>query len=79
MVGYIPAYEVNVLDTVAAGDAYIATMLLSLCRGLPLMEAATRGSAAGALACLGFGSLSSRFTDSDIDTLIARGPQKKGP
>lgn len=76
-VGYIPAYEVNVLDTVAAGDAYIATMLLSLCRGLPLMEAATRGSAAGALACLGFGSLSSRFADSDIDALIARGPQKK--
>jgi len=40
------------------------------------MEAATRGSAAGALACLGFGSLSSRFTGKDIDALIARGPKK---
>ena len=75
-VGFVPAYEVDVLDTVAAGDAYIATTLLSLCRGLPLMEAATRGSAAGALACLGFGSLSSRFTGKDIDALIARGPKK---
>jgi ribokinase len=75
-VGFVPAYEVDILDTVAAGDAYIATMLLSLCRGLPLMESATRGSAAGALACLGFGSLSSRFTDVEIDALIARGPKK---
>lgn len=76
-VGYVPAYEVDVLDTVAAGDSYIAAMLLSLCQELPLMEAATRGSAAGALACSGSGSLSSRFSDGDIDALIARGPKKK--
>lgn len=75
-VGYVPAYEVDVADTVAAGDAYIATMLLSLCNGLPLMDAAARGSAAGALACLGLGSLSSRFSQTDIDALLKRGPKK---
>lgn len=75
-VGYVPAYMVDVADTVAAGDAYIGTMLYSLCLGLPLMEAATRGSAAGALACLGIGSLSSHFADVEIDALLARGPKK---
>ncbi|MCL4560077.1 MAG: carbohydrate kinase family protein [Chloroflexi bacterium] len=72
----VPAYEVDVVDTVAAGDAYIGVMLVSLCRGLPLMEAAIRGSAAGALACLGAGSLSHRFSPADIQALLERGPKK---
>jgi ribokinase len=75
-VSLIPAYEVDVVDTVAAGDAYIASMLVSLCRGLPLMEAAVRGSVAGALACLGAGSLSHRFSSADIQVLLERGPKK---
>lgn len=75
-VSLVPAYEVDVVDTVAAGDAYIATMLVSLCRGLPLLEAAVRGSAAGALACLGAGSLSHRFSPADIQVLLKRGPKK---
>jgi ribokinase len=75
-VSLVPAYEVDVVDTVAAGDAYVASMLVSLGRGLPLMEAAVRGSAAGALACLGAGSLSHRFSSADIQALLDRGPKK---
>ena len=76
-VSQVPAYDVDVVDTVAAGDAYIGTMLVSLCRGLPLMDAATHGSAAGALACLGAGSLSHRFSLSDVQRLLGRGPEKR--
>jgi len=60
-VGHIPAYQTSVVDTVAAGDAYLATTLLGLCRGQSLQASATQGSAAAALACLGAGSLSSHF------------------
>jgi sugar/nucleoside kinase (ribokinase family) len=68
--GHVPAYPVDVVDTVAAGDAYIATCLSRLIQGDSLLRAARRGSAAGALACLGPGSLSSRFGLADIDRLI---------
>jgi ribokinase len=66
----IPAYPVQVVDTIAAGDAFIAAMLTSLCKKVSLMQAAYRGSAAGALACLGAGSLTSRFTMEDVDAII---------
>jgi sugar/nucleoside kinase (ribokinase family) len=72
-VSSVPAYSVDVVDTVAAGDAYIALTLLSLARGESLHTATLRGSAAGALACLGPGSLSSRFTLEDIEALIHTG------
>lgn len=69
---FIPAVKVEVIDTVAAGDAYIAAMLLSLCQGAPLMRAGLRGSAAGALACMGHGSLSHHFSNHDIEKLLDR-------
>jgi len=76
--GFVLTYQVEVVDTVAAGDAYVAATLLGLCRGMPLMQAAKRGSAAGGLACLGHGSLSSFFTDAEIDQLIRRGFKHNG-
>lgn len=62
----IPAYPVDVVDTLAAGDSYIAGLLTGLCRGLALAESAAWASAAGALACLGAGSLGHRFTLADV-------------
>jgi len=70
-IGHVPAYEVEVVDMVAAGDAYIAASLLNLCQGVSLFDSAQRGSAAGALACLGVGSLSAWFTMEEIEALIA--------
>ncbi len=70
----LPAFEIDVVDTVAAGDAYIATTLLLLLRGMEYREAGLWGSAAGALACLGAGSLSSRFTLDEVERLVQRGP-----
>ncbi len=68
--GRVPAYEVDVVDTVAAGDAYAAAALLHLCQGGTLSTAAKRGSAAGALACRGPGSLSRVFDAKDVDALV---------
>jgi len=69
----LPAFEVDVVDTVAAGDAYVATSLLMLIRGMTPKEAGLRGSAAGALACLGAGSLSSRFTLDNVEDMVRQG------
>ena len=67
---HIPAFPVKVIDTVGAGDAYNAALLLSLCQNKSLRVASFRGSAAGALACKGAGSLTSHFTFKEIDSLI---------
>ena len=48
--GFAPAFEVDAIDTVAAGDAFAAGVGLALARGLSLSDAVTFGSAAGALA-----------------------------
>jgi 2-dehydro-3-deoxygluconokinase len=66
----VPPFIVEVVDTVAAGDAYIATTLYRLLQGDNLYDACLHGSAAGALACLGPGSLSSHFNMADINKLI---------
>lgn len=66
----IPAFPVKVIDTVGAGDAYNAALLLSLCQKKPLRVASLRGSAAGAFACKGAGSLTSHFTLIEVDSFI---------
>lgn len=66
----IPSFPVEVADTLAAGDAMIAGMLTALCRGRSLMDAARFGSAAGALACTGPGSLSRWFTHAEVQSLL---------
>nr|MBN1228654.1 carbohydrate kinase family protein [Anaerolineae bacterium] len=69
----VPAFKVQVVDTLAAGDALIAGLLTALSQGRPLMEAARWGSAAGALACTGSGSLSRWFSSHDVQKLMDTG------
>jgi ribokinase len=47
---HLPAFQVEVVDTVAAGDACNGALAAGLCAGLPMMEALRWGIAAGALA-----------------------------
>ena len=68
---HIPAYNVEMIDSVAAGDAYVAGMLTSLCKGLPLIESTKYASASGALACQGPGSLNKHFSFMDLTDLIS--------
>lgn len=66
----VPAYVVDIVDSIAAGDSYAGAFLLGLCRGQPLVTAARWGSAAGALACQGIGSLSHQFTMTDLLSFV---------
>lgn len=72
----VPAYATTVVDSVAAGDAYVAALLLGLARGRSLPDAARRGAAAGALACRYAGSQGGTFGPADVDALLA-GPEAR--
>lgn len=46
---FVPAFEVEAVDTVAAGDAFNGALAVAIAQGLPLPEALKWGAAAGAL------------------------------
>ena len=62
---FVPAFAVNTVDTVAAGDAFNGGLAAALYEGLSLHQAVIWGAAAGALATTkpgGQTSLPDRFT-----------------
>lgn len=65
-----PAYPVNVVDTTAAGDAFLGGFAVALAEGKSLKEAAAWGNAAGALACTKLGAQSSLPTRRQVDALL---------
>jgi fructoselysine 6-kinase len=52
---FVPAQEVEVLDTLGAGDSYIAAFLTAWLERRPLVECAVRGTDAAADCCRRFG------------------------
>jgi len=48
--GFVPAFKVNAIDTVAAGDAFNAGLAVALSEGKDIAEAVRWGAAAGAIA-----------------------------
>jgi ribokinase len=67
---HVPAFAVEAVDTTAAGDAYCATLAVSLAEGLDLAHAMRRASAAGALACTRPGAQPSLATKAEIDAFL---------
>jgi ribokinase len=67
------AYDVPVVDTVGAGDAFCGTLAAALAAGVPLRAAAHRASAAGGLAVTRSGAEPSMPTAAAVDDLIATG------
>lgn len=66
-----PAFEVPVVDTTAAGDAFCGALVAALSRGATMDEAMVAGCAAGALATTTLGAEPSLPTRTEIEKLIA--------
>jgi ribokinase len=67
---HIPAPSVKVVDTTAAGDAFVGALAVSLARGLSLAEASRYAVAAGSLAVTKFGAQPSLPTQDEVASLL---------
>jgi ribokinase len=68
---YLPAYPVQVVDTVAAGDAFVGAFAVALTEGQGTGQAATWGNAAGALAVTRPGAQPSLPTRDELERFLA--------
>lgn len=69
----LPAIEVPVIDTVGAGDAFVAGWLAELARGCSLRARLETAVACGALACTGPGDWEANPTRADLARLDRNG------
>ena len=68
-----PPFQVQVVDTVGAGDAFCAALAVRLAEGAPIEVALRYASAAGALACTAIGAEPSMPRRADVEALLVRG------
>lgn len=66
---HVPALEVEVVDTTAAGDTYIGALTAALVAEKPLLDAASWASAAAALTVTRTGAQCSIPTKAEVDAL----------
>lgn len=67
---YIPGYAVNVVDTVAAGDAFNGALAYGIAEGVSLRDAVKYANAAGALTVTKPGAIPSLPTKREVDKFI---------
>ena len=70
--GLVPPFDVDAIDSVAAGDAFAAGLGIALAEGLSLADAVRFGSAAGALAVTKSGAQEAMPYRHEVDALLAR-------
>jgi ribokinase len=68
--GHLPGFPVDVVDTVAAGDAFNGAFSVALVEGKTVVEAASWGNAAGALSVSRRGAQASMPTREETETLL---------
>jgi 2-dehydro-3-deoxygluconokinase len=73
----VPALRVEVVDTVGAGDAFVAGYLAERLAGLDAASRLATGVRAGAFACLGLGDWESLPTRADLESLDAADPVRR--
>lgn len=69
----VPAFEVSVVDTTAAGDAFNAGLAVALAEKRPLETALRFAAATGALACTRRGAQPALPERTEVENLLARG------
>lgn len=69
----IPAFDVQAVDTTAAGDAFVGSLAVALAEGRSLEDAVRRGNAAGALSVTRPGAQPSLPTRDALEALLAAG------
>lgn len=69
----VPAYPVTVVDTTAAGDAFVAGLAVGLGEGRPLVQAAQFANAVGALAVTKQGAQPGMPRRAEVEILLNRG------
>ena len=67
---HVPTFNVEVVDTTAAGDAFIGGLAAALLKGMSLEEAVRYGNASGALAATKFGAQPSLPTAEEVENLL---------
>jgi len=68
-----PGFAIDPLDTVGAGDAFVAGYLSAHLEGLGIAEALVRANACGAMACLVPGDWEAAPTRRDLERFLADG------
>ena len=69
--GLVPGFDIEPVDSVAAGDAFGGALAVSMAEGLALREAVRRGCAAGALACTRQGAQAAMPSRVEVEALLA--------
>jgi ribokinase len=69
---FVPAFSVDAIDTVAAGDAFNAGLAVALAEGRSIREAVVWGAAAGALSATKIGAQSSLPDRATFDQFLSR-------
>ena len=67
---HVPVYEVEVVDTTAAGDAFVGGLAVALAQGQNLAEAVRYANAAGALAVTRLGAQPSLPTRQEVEEFM---------
>ncbi len=68
---HVPAFQVDPVDTTAAGDAFTACLAVDLASGRDMLTALRRANAAGALACLKLGAQPSMPAHDELEAFLA--------
>ncbi|MBI2964750.1 MAG: ribokinase, partial [Chloroflexi bacterium] len=72
--GHVPTFDVEVVATVAAGDAFAGGLAVGLVEGMGLRQAVTIANAAGALCVSKPGAQDSMPTRGEVDSLVKERP-----
>ena len=67
----VPAIDIKVVDTTAAGDAFIGGLAAALVKGYPLAKAVRYANTAGGLATTKFGAQPSLPTHNEVDQIYS--------